>query len=545
MENPTLVVLTDRNDLDDQLFGTFSRCKDLLRQPPRQAESRAHLRELLSVAAGGVVFTTIHKFFPEEKGDRHPTLSERRNIVVIADEAHRSQYDFIDGFARHMRDALPHASFIGFTGTPIELADANTRAVFGDYISVYDIQRAVQDGATVPIYYESRLAKLALNDAERPRIDPDFEEATEGEEIERKEKLKSKWAQLEAIVGAEKRLELVAQDIVDHFEKRLEVMEGKAMIVCMSRRICVELYRELVRLRPGWAHDDDAQGAIKVVMTGSASDPLDWQPHIRNKARREALANRFRNAADPLRIVLVRDMWLTGFDAPSLHTMYLDKPMRGHGLMQTIARVNRVFKDKPGGLIVDYLGLAHELKAALATYTESGGTGRTALDQEEAVALMLEKHEICCGLFHGFDRSKWMAGTPQERLSCCPQRRSTSWHRKTARNAACARCGISRRRSRWLCRTTKRCASGTTSPSSRPCGRCSLSARRVRRAPRRISTTPSGRSSRAPWPQKAWSTSSPQRDCRSLMSLSSPTSFSPRSAACRRGTSPSSCCRSS
>jgi type I restriction enzyme R subunit len=430
MENPTIVVLTDRNDLDDQLFGTFSRCQELLRQPPVQAESRAHLRQLLSVAAGGVVFTTIHKFFPEEKGDRHPTLSQRRNIVVIADEAHRSQYDFIDGFARHMRDALPHASFIGFTGTPIELADANTRAVFGDYISVYDIQRAVQDGATVPIYYESRLAKLALDEAERPKIDPDFEEATEGEEVERKEKLKTKWAQLEAVVGAEKRLALVAQDIVEHFEKRLEALDGKAMIVCMSRRICVELYRELVRLRPDWAHDDDDRGAIKVVMTGSASDPPDWQPHIRNKPRREALAKRFRDAADPLRIVLVRDMWLTGFDCPSLHTMYLDKPMRGHGLMQAIARVNRVFRDKPGGLVVDYLGLAHELKAALATYTESGGTGRTALDQDEAVALMQEKYEVCCGLFGpyttpagvvtGFDRSRWTTGTPQERLALLP-----------------------------------------------------------------------------------------------------------------------------
>ena len=372
------------------------------------------------MAAGGVVFTTIHKFFPEEKGDRHPMLSERRNIVVIADEAHRSQYDFIDGFARHMRDALPHASFIGFTGTPIELQDANTRAVFGDYISVYDIQRAVEDGATVPIYYESRLAKLALDEAERPKIDPEFEEATEGEEVERKEKLKTKWAQLEAVVGAEKRLELVAQDIVEHFEKRLEAMDGKAMIVCMSRRICVELYREIVRLRPDWHDDDDERGAIKVVMTGSASDPVDWQPHIRNKPRREALANRFRDPNDPFRLVIVRDMWLTGFDAPSLHTMYVDKPMRGHGLMQAIARVNRVFKDKPGGLVVDYLGLAHELKQALATYTESGGTGRTALDQDEAVAVMLEKYEVCCGLFHGFDWSKWTTGTPQERLGLLP-----------------------------------------------------------------------------------------------------------------------------
>ena len=420
MENPTLVVLTDRNDLDDQLFGTFSRCAELLRQPPVQAESRVHLRELLSVAAGGVVFTTIHKFFPEEKGDRHPTLSDRRNLVVIADEAHRSQYDFIDGFARHLRDALPHASFIGFTGTPIELDDANTRTVFGDYISVYDIQRAVEDGATVPIYYESRLAKLALDEAERPQIDPDFEEATEGEEVERKEKLKTRWAQLEAVVGSQKRLELVARDIVGHFEKRLEAMDGKAMVVCMSRRICVELYDELVKLRPEWAGKDDDQGAIKVVMTGSASDPADWQQHIRNKARREALANRFRNPADPIRLVLVRDMWLTGFDCPSLHTLYVDKPMRGHGLMQAIARVNRVFRDKPGGLVVDYLGLAQELKQALATYTESGGRGRTALDQDEAVAVMQEKYEVCCGLFHGFDRSKWTIGTPQERLGLLP-----------------------------------------------------------------------------------------------------------------------------
>ena len=420
MENPTIVVLTDRNDLDDQLFGTFSRCQDLLRQPPVQAASRAHLRELLSVSAGGVVFTTIQKFFPEEKGDRHPVLSDRRNIVVIADEAHRSQYDFIDGFARYMRDALPHASFIGFTGTPIELADANTRAVFGDYISVYDIQRAVQDGATVPIYYESRLARLALDEAERPRIDPDFEEATEGEEVERKERLKTKWAQLEAVVGAEKRVRLIARDLVEHFERRLEALDGKAMVVCMSRRICVELYRELTRLRPAWHEADDDRGTIKVVMTGSASDPPDWQPHIRNKPRREALANRFRDATDPLRIVLVRDMWLTGFDAPSLHTMYVDKPMRGHGLMQAIARVNRVFRDKPGGLVVDYLGLAHELKAALSTYTESGGTGRTALDQDEAVALMLERYEVCCDLFQGFDRSRWISGAPQERLALLP-----------------------------------------------------------------------------------------------------------------------------
>ena len=420
MANPTIVVLTDRNDLDDQLFGTFSRCQDLLRQPPAQAASRADLRAKLAVDSGGVVFTTIQKFFPEEKGDTHPALSQRRNIVVIADEAHRSQYDFIDGYARHMRDALPNASFVGFTGTPIELRDANTRAVFGDYISIYDIQRAVEDEATVPIYYESRLAKLDIDESVRPTIDPEFEEATEGEEVERKEKLKTRWAQLEAIVGAEKRLRLVAQDIVAHFEQRLEALDGKAMVVCMSRRICVTLYRELVRLRPDWHHEDDDKGNLKVVMTGAASDPPDWQPLIRNKTRREALAKRFRNVDDPLRMVLVRDMWLTGFDAPSLHTMYADKPMRGHGLMQAIARVNRVFKDKPGGLVVDYLGLAHELKRALATYTESGGTGKTALDQEEAVAVMLEKYEICCGLFHGFDRAKWIIGTSQERLSLLP-----------------------------------------------------------------------------------------------------------------------------
>ena len=420
MENPTVVVLTDRNDLDDQLFGTFSRCQALLRQPPVQAQSRADLRQKLAVNAGGVVFTTIQKFFPEEKGDSHPRLSERRNVVVIADEAHRSQYDFIDGFARHMRDALPNASFVGFTGTPIELQDANTRAVFGDYISVYDIQRSVEDGATVPIYYESRLAKLALLERERPKIDPKFEEITEGEEVEKREKLKSRWAQLEAVVGAENRLSQIAEDIVSHFGQRLEVLEGKAMVVCMSRRICIDLYRELVHLRPDWEDEDDGKGAIKVVMTGSASDPPEWQPHIRNKARREGLAQRFRDPEDPLQVVLVRDMWLTGFDAPSLHTLYVDKPMRGHGLMQAIARVNRVFKDKPGGLVVDYLGLAQDLKQALATYTESGGTGRTAVEQAEAVAVMQEKYDVCCGLLHDFDWSVWTTGTPQERLNLLP-----------------------------------------------------------------------------------------------------------------------------
>ena len=420
MQNPTIVVLTDRNDLDDQLFGTFARCQDLLRQPPVQAQDRADLRRKLSVNAGGVVFTTIQKFYPEEKGDTHPALSDRRNIVVIADEAHRSQYDFIDGFARHMRDALPNASFVGFTGTPIELQDANTRAVFGDYISIYDIRRSVEDRATVPIYYEGRLAKLELDESLRPSIDPDFEEATEGEEIERKEKLKTRWAQLEAVVGAEQRVKQIAEDIVSHFEQRLDALYGKAMVVCMSRRICIDLYHELVRLRPDWHDDDDAKGSIKVVMTGAASDPVDWQPHIRNKARREGLAKRFRDPDDSLQVVLVRDMWLTGFDAPSLHTMYVDKPMRGHGLMQAIARVNRVFKDKPGGLVVDYLGLAQDLKKALATYTESGGEGETALDQEQAVAVMQEKYEVCRGLFHGFDWSAWTTGGAQGQLGLLP-----------------------------------------------------------------------------------------------------------------------------
>jgi type I restriction enzyme R subunit len=420
MQNPTLVVLTDRNDLDGQLFTTFAHCHELLRQKPVRAESRAELQDLLRVASGGVVFTTIQKFFPEKKHDRYPCLSERRNIVVIADEAHRSQYDFIDGFARHMRDALPNASFIGFTGTPIEKADANTRAVFGEYISVYDIQRAVEDKNTVPIYYESRLAKLELKKSEQPRIDQDFEEATEGEEIDKKERLKTKWAALEALVGTEKRLKLIADDLIRHFEARLEVHDGKALIVCMSRRICVDLYNSLVTLRPAWHSADDTKGALKVVMTGSASDPPAWQQHIGNKARREALALRFKNPADPLRLVIVRDMWLTGFDVPCLNTMYIDKPMRGHGLMQAIARVNRVFRDKPGGVVVDYLGLSDELRKAMAIYTESGGQGSTAIDQEEAVAIMLEKYEVCAGLFHGFDMSAWRTGNAMQRLALLP-----------------------------------------------------------------------------------------------------------------------------
>ena len=404
MENPTIVVITDRNDLDNQLFATFAANRQILRQTPVQAESRAHLRELLQVASGGVIFTTIQKFFPENKGDNYPLLSERCNIVVIADEAHRSQYDFIDGFARHMRDALPNASFIGFTGTPIEKDDRNTRAVFGDYISIYDIQRAVEDGATVPIYYESRLAKIELNEAEKPSLDVEFEEITESEEDEvRRQRLRSKWASLEALVGAENRIRLVAEDLVEHFERRREAMFGKGMIVCMSRRICVEMYKAITRLRPEWHSDDDAKGKIKVVMTGSASDPPDWQPHVRNKERRDFLARRFKDPNDELELVIVRDMWLTGFDVPCLHTMYVDKPMSGHTLMQAIARVNRVFRDKPGGLVVDYLGIADSLKRALAVYAESGGQGSAAIDQDEAVAVMKEKYEVVQGILHGFD----------------------------------------------------------------------------------------------------------------------------------------------
>ncbi len=419
MENPTIVVLTDRNDLDDQLFGTFSRCRALIRQDPEQAADRAHLRRLLQVAAGGVVFTTIQKFLPEAKGDLHPLLTDRRNVVVVADEAHRSQYDFIDGFARHMRDALPNATFIGFTGTPIEAGDRNTPAVFGDYISIYDIQRAVEDGATVPILYEGRYARLQLDAAQKLTLDDDFEEATEGEEADKKERLKSRWAALEAVVGSAGRLRLIAADLVGHLENRLSAMEGKGLLVCMSRRICVDMYDQIVALRPEWADADDAKGAIKIVMTGSASD-ADWQDHIRSKKGREAMAKRLKDPADPLRLVIVRDMWLTGFDAPCLHTLYVDKPMRGHGLMQAIARVNRVFRDKPGGLVVDYLGLADQLRRALADYTQAGGSGRTAIDQAEAVAVMQEKYEICCDMFAPFDRSKWSGGTPAGRVSLLP-----------------------------------------------------------------------------------------------------------------------------
>ncbi|KKQ73287.1 MAG: Type I site-specific deoxyribonuclease, HsdR family [Candidatus Falkowbacteria bacterium GW2011_GWD2_38_42] len=406
LDNPTLVLLTDRNDLDGQLFGVFSHCK--------QAQDRSDLKKLLSVASGGVVFTTIQKFMPEIKGDKHPLLSDRKNIIVIADEAHRSQYDFIDGFARHMHDALPNASFIGFTGTPIELSDKNTRAVFGEYIDVYDITRAVEDKATVPIYYEARLAKIDLLKEITPKIDAEFEELTEGEEVEKKEKLKSKWARLEAMIGSEKRVALIAKDVVEHFEARLGVMDGKGMFVSMSRRIAVELYDEIIKLRPQWHSDDIKKGFIKVVMTGSAGDPANYQKHIHTKEERDLLADRMKDPKDELKLVIVRDMWLTGFDAPSMHTMYIDKPMQGHGLMQAIARVNRVYKDKPGGLIVDYLGIAPSLKEALSYYTQEGKEAPT-VKQEDAISIMLEKYETVKAMYHGFDYSGYFSDKARDK----------------------------------------------------------------------------------------------------------------------------------
>jgi type I restriction enzyme R subunit len=439
LDNPTIVVLTDRNDLDDQLFETFSNCQQLLRQEPQQAENRIHLRSLLKVASGGIIFTTIHKFTPEQvdiiSADKNTVsepsveyigadvaaLSERKNIVVIADEAHRSQYDFIDGFAKHLRDALPNASFIGFTGTPIESADRNTQAVFGNYVDIYDIQQAVNDRATVPIYYESRLAKVHFEDNEKVSLDEQFEELTEGEELTNRQQLRAKWTRLEAIVGNPNRIAKIAEDLVNHFEQRNVVLDGKAMIVCMSRRICVELYDAIVKLRPGWHSDDDDKGTLKVVMTGSSSDILSMQPHIRNKPRRKAIGDRLKNPADSLKLVIVRDMWLTGFDAPCLHTLYVDKPMRGHSLMQAIARVNRVFTEgKAGGLVVDYLGIAQELKHALADYTASGGEGKPTLDQELAVAKMLELYEAIEYQLKHFNWKKFFTLTPEGKLKFIP-----------------------------------------------------------------------------------------------------------------------------
>lgn len=437
LNNPTIVVLTDRNDLDDQLYETFSNCQQLLRQEPQQASDRKHLRQLLKVASGGIVFTTIQKFMPlpddlnseymseelraEYIGEKMKALSERKNIVVIADEAHRSQYDFIDGYAKHMRDALPNASFIGFTGTPIESTDRNTQAVFGNYVDIYDIQQAVNDKATVPIFYESRLAKINFEEDEKVHIDEQFEELTEGEELTQRQQFKAKWTRLEAIVGNPNRITKIAEDLINHFEQRSAILEGKALIVCMSRRICVDMYNEIIRLRPHWHSEEDNKGFIKVVMTGSSSDVLKMQPHIRNKERRKAIGERMKNPNDSLKIVIVRDMWLTGFDVPCLHTMYIDKPMRGHSLMQAIARVNRVFSEgKDGGLIVDYLGIAQELKHALAEYTASGGEGKPALDQELAVAKMLEFHEAIEYQLKHFDWRKFFSLTPEEKLKFIP-----------------------------------------------------------------------------------------------------------------------------
>lgn len=422
MANPTLVVLTDRNDLDDQLFSTFSMCRDLIRQTPVQAESREDLQKVLSRASGGVIFTTLQKF-----GEIAEPLTTRRNVVVIADEAHRSQYGFkakVDaktgeisyGFAKYMRDALPNASFIGFTGTPIEADDVNTPAVFGNYIDVYDISRAVEDGATVPIYYESRLARIELDEEEKPKIDAEVNELTEEDSEADQERFKKKWSTVEALVGSDKRLALVAKDMVAHFEDRVAALDGKAMVVCMSRRICVKLYDEIVKLRPDWHSADDNAGAVKIVMTGAASDPQDWQQHIGNKARRDLLAKRARDPKDPLKLVIVRDMWLTGFDAPCMHTMYVDKPMQGHGLMQAIARVNRVFRDKPAGLIVDYIGIAQNLKSALQQYSKNDQEN-TGVDEAQAIAVMMEKYEVVRDMYHGYDYVSAMSGTPQERLA--------------------------------------------------------------------------------------------------------------------------------
>lgn len=435
LENPTIILLTDRIDLDDQLFGTFSRSSDILRQTPVQAKSRPDLRtQLRQRQAGGVIFTTIQKFAPGEDGDDEPTLNDRRNIVVLADEAHRSQYNFasrIDpktgketvGLAQRIRDALPSATFVGFTGTPLELEDRDTRLVFGDYIDTYDVQRAVDDGATKIIEYESRLAKLDLDEAETPKLDEGLDELTEDDEV--KQQLSTKWSRLEKLVGSQKRLGQIAEDIVKHFEGRLETIDGKGMIVCMSRQVCVGLYNELIKLRPEWHSAADDKGFLKVVITGSASDKEDLQPHVRSKAQREALAKRFKefDTDQSFKLVIVRDMWLTGFDVPPLHTMYVDKPMKGHSLMQAIARVNRVFRDKPGGLIVDYLGIVSELKKALRLYTESGGRGRAVggVDDNELVAQMLERLEQARNFFFGFNYDDFINGSSTERLALLPK----------------------------------------------------------------------------------------------------------------------------
>jgi len=433
MDNPTIVVITDRNDLDDQLFDTFAASRQLLRQEPKQAESREDLKKLLKVASGGIIFTTIQKFQPEE-GNVYEKLSDRDNIIVIADEAHRTQYGFkaktidekdekgkvtgqkiVYGFAKYLRDALPNATYLGFTGTPIEKEDKNTPAVFGDYIDIYDISRAVQDGATVPIYYESRLAKITLSE-EGKKLLQELDKELQDEDLET-QKAKSKWTQLEALVGSKDRIQKIANDIVTHFEKRLEVIEGKGMIVTMSRRIAVELYDAIVQLRPNWHSEDLKKGVIKVVITSSSSDGDEFSKHRTTKEQRRILADRIKNPEDELKLVIVRDMWLTGFDVPCLHTMYIDKPMKGHGLMQAIARVNRVYKDKTGGLVVDYLGIASDLKQALSFYAEAGGKGDIALDQEKAVELMLEKFEVVSQMFHGSNYKQYFTADTNQKIS--------------------------------------------------------------------------------------------------------------------------------
>jgi len=434
MDNPTILVITDRNDLDDQLFDTFASSKQLLRQEPVQAESRDHIKELLRVASGGVVFSTIHKFQPE-KGNVFETLSERRNIIVIADEAHRTQYGFkaktiddkdengniigkktVYGFAKYLRDALPNATYIGFTGTPIENTDVNTPAVFGNYVDIYDISQSIEDGSTVKIFYESRLAKINLSE-EGKKLVAEFDEEFDVDELSETQKVKTKWTRLEALIGSKNRIKLIAKDITEHFKARQEVFEGKGMIVAMSRRIAAELYREIKELNPDWHNSNLKKGVIKVVMTSASSDGPEISRHHTTKDQRRVLADRMKDTDDELKLVIVRDMWLTGFDVPSLHTLYIDKPMRGHNLMQAIARVNRVYRDKPGGLIVDYLGIASDLKKALAFYSDSGGKGDPAVTQEKAVQMMHEKLEIVSQMLQGFPYENYFDADTSKKLS--------------------------------------------------------------------------------------------------------------------------------
>ncbi|NSX53273.1 type I restriction endonuclease subunit R [Parasulfitobacter algicola] len=429
LENPTLLVLTDRNDLDNQLFGTFGRCKDLLGEEPVQADSIVALKALLNREVGGIVFSTIQKFRPE-KGDIFPELTSRSNVIVMVDEAHRTQYGFEaklkkdtgevqHGLAYQLRQALPNAVYVAFTGTPVDLVGANTRSVFGEYIDVYDIAQAVEDGATVPIYYEARVAKIEMDDDLSSELDEEFDEATETLEEDQAAAAARKWSRVEALVGAEKRLDTVVEDILTHFDARIEAIDGKAMIVCISRRICVEVYERIVAARPDWHSDTDDSGTVKVIMTGSATDPAEFRPHVRSKTRQETIRNRAKDPDDPLKIVIVRDMWLTGFDAPCMHTLYVDKPMKGHGLMQAIARVNRVFRNKPAGLIVDYIGIAADLKNALAHYSQSDQQ-QTGISEAEAVAAFMDALDVARSQLHGFDYSTTLGGTPADRLKILP-----------------------------------------------------------------------------------------------------------------------------